>query len=295
MMGTYRFFQNDQQVGEAKNIITNDGKRIIMQYLAGYRASLAGSIVVGATNTAAAVTDKELGFEWARTTIQSTSPDYTNTLIIYKGRFPANVAGIVYESGLWTPSDFTSDYSSKMILDFDSNTDVWSTGSFQTSVARVGVDALRLAPGASATQTAQKTDTYLDLSGYSNLDEFKLAYFVNNAFTASVVVRFHVDASNYYTYTINAPTAGYKIQKFYKTDLVATGTPSYNAITYVSVSVTATAGGSASVDFDGLRIDDKDTNNIDNNVLISRAVPASPITMLPNVPMDIEYTLDVTV
>jgi hypothetical protein len=293
MRGTYKYYQGGRQVGQAENLITNDGKRLIMQYLANYRANLATHIGVGAFNTAANVTDKELAFEWAKTPIISTSPDYTNTLLVFKGRFEAPVTGIVYESGLWSPDDAVGEYTSKMLLDFDSSNDTWTAGAFVTTTARVGVDSLRLTPALSTTTTAQNLDAVFDLSGYSNADEFKLAYNVNNAFTASVQIRFYADASNYFTYTINTPTAGYKVQKFYKSDFVATGTPSWANITFVGVLTTATAGGAASVDFDGLRIDDKDTFT-DTNILISRAVPASPVTMIPNVPMDIEYTLDVT-
>lgn len=293
MRGVYRFYQGGRQIGEAENLITTDGKRLIQQYLAGYRGNIASQIAVGAFNTAANVADKELAFEWARTPILSTSPDYTNTLIVYKGRFEAVTAGIVYEAGLWSPDDTVGEYGSKMLLDFDSTNDVWTAGAFSTNVARIGIDSLRLSPTASTSTTAQRMDTNLDLSGYSNTDEFKLTYNVSSAFTSSVQLRFYVDASNYYTYTINTPTAGYKLQKFYKTDLVATGSPTYSGITYVGVIVTATAGGQTFVDFDGLRIEDKDSYT-DTNILVSRAVPASPITMAAGIPMDIEYTLDVT-
>lgn len=294
MRGTYRYYQGGHLIGQSENLVTNDGKRIVMEYLSNYRAGIASAIAVGAFNTAATVTDKELAFEWARAPIISVSPDYTNTLIIFKARFDPAQTGVIYEAGLLSPNDVVGDYVSRMILGFDSAVDVYTAGAFNTATARVGLDSLRLSPTASTTVTAQNLDVQLDLSGYSNADEFKLAYNVGNAFTSSVQVRFYTDASNYYTYTISTPTAGYKVQKFYKTDLVATGTPSFSSITYVGVLATATAGGTAVVDFDGLRIDDKDTFT-DSNILVSRSVPAAPVTMVANLPMDIEYTLDVTV
>jgi hypothetical protein len=293
MRGVYKFYQQGRQIGEAENLITTDGKRIIMQYLAGYRGNIASHIAVGAFNTAAVVGDKELAFEWARTPILSTSPDYTNTLLIYKGRFEAPQTGIIYEAGLWSPDDTIDDFGSKMLLDFDSTNDVWTAGAFATNVARIGTDSLRLSPTTSTTITAQKMDTLIDLSGYSNLDEFKLAYNLSGQIP-SVQLRFYVDASNYYTYTFTPPGTGYRVQKFFKTDLVATGTPTFDGITFVGVIATAPGTGQSFVDFDGLRIDDKDSYT-DTNILVSRAVPASPITMLPNVPMEIEYSLDVTV
>jgi hypothetical protein len=293
MRGIYRFYQEGRQIGEAENLITTDGKRLVMQYLAGYRGNIASHIAVGAFNTAAAVGDKELAFEWARTPIISTSPDYTNTLLVYKGRFEAVTTGVIYEAGLWSPDDVVGDYASTMLLDFDSANDVWTAGAYATNVTRIGIDSLRLSPTTSTTITAQKMDTNMDLSGYSNTDEFKFVYNVSGQIPTSVQLRFYVDASNYYTYTFTPPGTGYRLQKFYKTDLVATGTPTYNGITYVGAIATAPGTGQSFVDFDGLRIDDKDTYT-DTNILVSRAVPASPITMVPNIPMEIEYSLDVT-
>ena len=36
-MGTYRFIENGVEVGRAENLITTNGKRAWMQYLAGLR------------------------------------------------------------------------------------------------------------------------------------------------------------------------------------------------------------------------------------------------------------------
>lgn len=292
MRGEYRFIENGKIVARVENLITTAGKRVIMQYLAGMRSGLASHIAVGSVNNAAALTDTELAFEFARGEVTSVSPDYTNTLLVYKARLDQNAAGQIYEAGLWSTTDFGSEYVSRLLLDFDSNTDIWSAGSFVTG-SRVGVDMLRLAPATSTTVTANRNDTYYDLSGYSNSDEFRMTYNVGNANTASVALRFYTDASNYYTYTINTPTAGYKYATFNKTNFVATGTPSWANITYASVSATANASGAAQVDFDGVRIEDKDTFT-DNNILISRAVPGSPITKTVGLPMDIEYSIDIT-
>ena len=54
--------------------------------------------------------------------------------------------------------------------------------------------------------------------------------------------------------------------------------------------VTATAGGTASVDIDGLRIEDVDANR-EESALISRAVLGSPIVKTVGLPLDIEYAI----
>lgn len=292
MKGTYKFYQNGEYVGGGENVITTEGKRVIMSYLSGDRNRLADGIAVGAFNTAATAADTELALEWARAPITSVSPDYVNTLLIFKARFDSQTAGAIYEAGLWLEDNNITDYPSKILLDFDSGRDTWSGGAFQTSGARVGENLLRLAPGTSATVTAAM-DVAFDLSGYSTADTFKLG-FISTTNVASMFVRFHTDASNYFTYTITSPGSGYKNQTFNKTNFTTTGSPNWATITSVTLSATSSGAGSSTVDFDLLRIEDRDLNTNADRVLVSRFIPAVFIQMLPNVPMDVEYTLDVT-
>lgn len=291
MIGTYKFYQNGKLVAAEKNLLTTNGKTAIMKYMAGYSGHFGRSIRLGIGATAAAASDTALNFESMATQVYLISPDYANTLLVFKGRVDDTAAGIIYEAGLSTMIPDNSSNGSRMLLAFDSGIDAWSAGTWQTG-ARIGGDALRLAPAVSASATATLTDMFLDLSDYSNSDQFKLAY-TPSTNVASVFIRFYTDASNYYTYTINTPTSGFKIQTFAKSDAVATGTPSWANITQVMVSATATSGGAATVDFEGLRVDDKDTYT-DNDVLVSRAVLGSPVTKVSGVPLDVEYTLDLT-
>ena len=60
----------------------------------------------------------------------------------------------------------------------------------------------------------------------------------------------------------------------------------------VGISVTSGAGGTSQIDFDMIRVDDKDSLS-DNNVLISRTVP-TPVAKTAGLPLDIEYSLDIT-
>jgi len=293
MHGIYRFYQNGELVGEAKNLLTTNGKTAIMKYLAGYSGHFGRSIRLGIGATAAAVGDATMNFETAAIPVYLISPDYVNTALVFKGRMDDASAMVIYEAGLSTAiPDSTAANSSRLLLGFDSNIDVWSAGVW-TTTSRFGGDALRLAPATSTTVSANMQDVLMDLSGYSNADEFRLAYNSNNANTASVFVRLFTDASNYFTYTVASPGTGFQIKTFNKSNFVATGTPSWSNITQATVSVTAGAGGSAQVDFEGLRIDDRDTF-ADSDILVSRAVLGTPITKVPGLPLDIEYTLDLT-
>lgn len=294
MKGVYRFYQAGVLVGEAENLITTEGKRHIIKFLAKYVGNIAGGIAVGVGNTAANVADTSLEFETARVPVDLVSADYANTAIIFKGKLDANMAGTIYETGLWSEFDSGVVYGSKLLLDFNSTNDVWTTGTWTSTTQRIGADNLRLAPATSATVTSSLAGVFFDFSGYSNVDEFKLAYNVNTSFVATAKLVFHTDASNYFTYTITTPTTGYKITTFNKTNFTTTGTPSWGNIISVDVVVTSTGGGSGSVDFDGLRIEDRDLFS-EQFVLVSRAVPVSPIVLTAGLVTEFEYLLDVTV
>ena len=293
MIGTYRFYQDGVLIRETNNLITAAGKIHIIKYLAGYVGSIAEGIAVGSGSTAAVVGDTSLAFEWSRQPIDVISTDQINTAIIFKGEIPAESSGKIYEVGLWSAVTPGKEYDSRLILDFDSAIDIWSTGTWEVTTNRIGANNLRLNPALSTTQTASLAALSLDLSGYSALDEFRLAYNVNSAFVATAKLILYTDASNYFTYTITTPTAGYKITPFTKANFVVTGAPTWNNITSIDVQVTSTAGGSGSVDFDGLRIEDK-SSNPEEYVLVSRAVLGAPITKAIGAPLEFEYSLDVT-
>ena len=293
MKGTYRVLQDGIIISETENLITTAGKSHIIKYLAGYVGSIAKGIAVGVDNTAATVGDTNLGLEWMRFPVDLTTVDYLNTAIIFKGKIPSEYSGAIYEMGLWSAMYSGGIYDSRSLLTFDSAIDTWTAGVWATTTQRIGTNSLRLAPATSAVMTATLADTWYDLSGYSSLDEFRLAYSVNSAFVATAKLILYTDASNYYTYTITAPTAGYKITPFYKSNFVATGIPNWASITSMAVQVTSTSGGSGSIDFDGLRLEDMDTNS-ELFSLVSRAIPSVPVIKVAGMPLDFEYSLDVT-
>jgi hypothetical protein len=134
----------------------------------------------------------------------------------------------------------------------------------------------------------------MDFIDNSSLDTFVIAYNVDNANVASAKIRFRTDASNYYEYTISAPTAGYKFSSFTKGSATVVGTPNWADINELEVLTTATAGGVASIEYDGIRIEDVDTVAPEFG-LVARYVPASPIVKLEGSIQDVEYALLVTI
>ena len=296
MRGFYKFYQNGELIHEGENLITTNGKVAIQRYLAGISGHFGRSIRLGIGATAAAVGDTALEFEVANTPVYLVSPDFTNTALIFKGRLDAGPPLNIYEIGLSSAQqDNSLGYGSRVIFQFEQN-EAWSTPTnvvWTTGSARFGSDWLRFQQPASQSATSTLTDLALDFSGYSDNDIFKLAYNPQTSFTSSIVLKFATDASNYYTYTINTPSIGFKVAQFTKANFVATGSPSWANITSASITVTSTGGGGGQTDFEGLRIDDKDTY-VESEILVSRYVPAAPVAKISGQPLDIEYTLDLT-
>lgn len=275
-------------------MITNDGKLHIKRMLAA--APIGRSIAIGLGGAAENVVDTSLNFEIARATVNLVSFDYVNNKLIFKASIPQEFSGKIYEVGLWssTANSAAGEFTSRLLTTFDSDTEVWTTGTFQTTNARIGANALRLAPLASATATSALGSIFADFSGNSGADKFSIAYFNGNAFVSSLRVRFKTDASNYYTISVATPSTGYQISQVAKSAAVNTGTPSWSTITSIEVEVVATAGGAAAVDFDGLRVEDVDTLNPDY-VMVARELLAAPVTKTAGRVQDIEFSLPVTV
>ena len=293
MIGTYTFLQDGEVIARATNLITTEGKKQILRYLAGQTSALGEVIAVGMGATTPALADSRLTFELGRATVAVTSVDLTTQRVIFKGTLPQALVGKIYEIGLFS-SDAVGD--SRLLTTFDSSVESWTGATFNATNARLGADALRLAPATSATAVATLNNLFLDLSNDSNTDKFNLAFFNLNANAASIRIRFRAeDTTSYYEYVLTNPSTGYNVVNFTKSNLTKTGTlVDYSSIRSIEFAVVAGAGGAAQVDFDGLRLEDED-NVATNQILISRSLLGTPVTKSSLAPMDVEYALDVTV
>lgn len=292
MRGIYKFYQNGELIAQQENLITTEGKKAVLRYLAGQTGTLAQSLAVGTGQTAAAVGDLRLVFEVARQNITVTSPDFINQKLIFKATLPQEVEGNIYEVGAFTLSQY--DTTGRTLLNFDADTEPWSAGTFPTDTTRIGADSLRVNAALSTTTTSSLTNVLFDVSDFRDPDLFTMAYVPQDANLASLKIRLKTDASNYFEYTFTGLTTGYKVESFARNQMTKTGSPTWDNITSVDLLVTAKAAGATNVDFDGLRIDAAGIVNPDN-VMISRTVLGTPVTKLGGMEMDVEYSLDVTI
>lgn len=277
-------------------MLTAKGKTFIKRYLAGHAGTMVGAMSVGIGETAATLNDTRMQFEFARIPVGVIDYDFTNDQLVFKGTLNEEVEGKIYEVGIWTAevNSAAGNQESKLVTSFDSASEDWDIETFASTNTRIGADSLRHTPAASATSASVLTGITLDLGDYSSLDTFVLAYFVANGFTSSINVRLRTDSSNYYQFTVNTPTTGYKFSSFTKGSATVVGTPNWSNINEVEIRTTATAGGSASVDYDGLRIEDVDSVAPEYG-LIARFIPVTPIVKAEGIVQDFEYALPVTI
>ena len=257
---------------------------------------MVGAISIGIGDAAATINDTRLQFEFARVPVLITAYDFASDEIVFKGTLSEEVDGEIREVAVWTAetNGAAGSQESKILTSFDSADETWDVATFETTIARIGPDSLKHTPAAGATSASVLTGINLDLGDYSSQDMFVLAYNVDNANTASIKIRLRTDSSNYYEFTINTPTTGYKFAQFTKGSATVVGVPSWTDINEIEVRTTATGGGSASVEYDGLRVEDVDSVAPEYG-LVARIVPVTPITKTEGIIQDIEFAIPVNI
>lgn len=294
MRGIYRFYQNGELIAEQPNLITTEGERLILRYLAGQSPSLGAAIGAGVSETTATVNDTLLGFEVERVSVNLRNADYTESVVIFKGTIEQDVVMNIYEMGLWSSAanNLSGEFDSKLLTTFDLEIEDWSNVTVDTTANRTSADAVRVDASISST-TSPRLDVEMELSGYSANDSFLLAFSKpnNNISTIKLIFEDVVAGGNAaLTKTVSALPTGYNILEFRKGDFTITGTFSWDTVTRMGFDVTA--GGTAGyVILDGVRVEDLDTPNQDF-VLVSHAILGSPIEKTNIAPMDVEYALE---
>jgi hypothetical protein len=292
IQGVYRFYQNGELVGESKNVLTTEGKRLILRVLAEQASSLGQAIGVGVGATAAVIGDKRLQWEVDRSAVAIRSADFDNSRVIMKTTLPQNAVYKIYEVGLWSQfvNSINSETAARTISTFETDIENWTNVTVDSTQARTSKDSLRIDAAISSTKIAS-ADTLMDLSGYSGADQFNIAFYKANNNINTLALAFDSASGTFRrTLTVSALPVGYNVLTMNKGDFTSTGTPSWSAITKINVEVAAGATAGFLI-MDGIRIEDADSVNPEY-ALISRSVLSSPLTKTDTAPMDIEYALE---
>jgi hypothetical protein len=259
--------------------------------------------------------DTRLGFEFYKMPITLASTDIqtsggsTSYAVIYKGTIPQDVSGVISEVGIYPSAMYsTNNFDSKFISDFSNYLNWYTLGGTYPQVtstdAKIGSDMLKMTAypspyneyGPTYASETYYSNLYLDLSGYSVNDTFKLAYYKHDTNLTNMTISFYSSDYDYYTLLI-APKSGtgYKISDDISlADLSVYGTPDKSNIVKVSINLVSQDNLETSVSFDGLRINDEDTFNPGYGI-ISRSILDSPyLTKLAGRQVDVEYKLELS-
>ena len=291
MQGLYSIYQNGLLISQNKNIITTQGKNRVRQILAGKATGFASSILVGVGSTTPTVNDALLEFAVEGATILNTMVDDVNNKIFFKTSLPVDKQYKIYELGCFASDGNTAKqfHQNSLIVTFGELTtwtDSSGTHSLNSTNTRVGASSIRYSLSASAIGRGS-TSFQIGMDQLPPYTQFKIAYFANNI--ADVKIRFKTTSTDYYEGTIVPGTNNaYNISSVLKSAFVATGSPSWSTITIIEVQATAT-GSAGTIDLDSIRYDVATTAD---SLLLSRALPASPVIKPAGSTMDVEYLLE---
>lgn len=220
-------------------MITNKGKKLLVQFLAGKIEDWAAEVEVGIGDTAAQVTDESLEFPHLRFDVDHYDYDELNEKVIVRATIPQEVSTGIYEVGLFSGlNNPVSVNGNRLLLDYTDGSAIFSENNavFSATNSRLGDEGKLLNIGSGQTGYVRGYLEAGDLSEYKGSDNFNLAYYyTNTGGTPTVTVRFETTESDYYEHTFS-PTAGYNIETFAKSTLTSTGTPDWSVIDSIYIA-----------------------------------------------------------
>jgi len=293
-------------------MITKFGKRFLTDFIAGNNNFTRKDLALGIGSTAANQNDTRLEFEFYRLPVSLGSINIEddgmggfNYYAIYKTTIPQDISGVVTEIGLYPgEKKSTNLYDSKFITSFENNY-TWldssnnspqlkANNTTEPFLSKIGEHMVQVDVAQSTSKEYKNSIVNLDLSGYSVNDSLTIAYKKKDNNVTKIRVKLYSSDTQYY-YADFTPESGTgdKIQSVSMSTLfsnISATAPDPTNITQVGIEVTAGSGGTTTVYFDGLRINDEDTFDPAYG-LIARHVLASPLQKPSGRPVDIEYKL----
>jgi hypothetical protein len=305
LKGTYVFKQNGIEVGRSQNLITTNGRKVILQNLAGVKTEWASNLSIGAIPTAPTVNDVQLNYETGRypvtlKTYQSATLS-TPDLIIVRATLPTLMSANIYEVGIYPENSTTSasNRNNNILVDFSDLTNwVVDLGSIATNSFTPGADHSPRIGNYSVSLT-QNTSMYnntfsLNFSDYSELDTMQIlarntvAGFLTmtvtdtDGFTADFVYSL-ADSSDYQILTKAFPAT----IKNANGDLLTLSTKALGPIKSIRFTTDSTAA---------VTIDAVKTSTLQelrsNDFIISKSILNTPIPKIYGTALDVEYYIE---
>ncbi len=297
--GTYVFKQDGIEIGRSSNLITSNGRKMILQYLSGGRLDWAADMAIGAINSVSpSLSDTQLNFETLRCPVTLKTFISANTvannpdLVVVRSTIPVGVYANIYEIGLYgiSNSGYSTSTRNNVILDNFSNLNNWSLSvgtviptpyiAQGASSPRIGANSISFQPRT----TYVCPNTSISFSNYTTLDSLQLLVFNTTASSTGITVIL-TDSSGATQNLVFATTAtaGYSVISAPFTSSIT----NFSTITSISISTDS----STYATIDAIKVSSANQISFEET-LVSKSILTNPIAKDANSPLDIEYYVE---
>jgi hypothetical protein len=296
--GTYRFYDDNELVGEYPNIITEDGRGVVLQFLTGARNGFAEYMAFGIGESEPVVTDTALDFEYHRSQVDLKQAELLSQRIVFRGTVPDEKTFWIHEVGLYLDDDVIDDESpTTVITTFDSLDEapwyMWDgtqflEEGFSYAGGRTGYESFQLDVPANTDRSLILDAPFGQFGQLADDDQFAISYETLSG-GGTMTVRFRVDNNNYRQVVLPLG-AGFNTERWTKADFIQTGIAGWDDFRSLEIIVAGTGAG-ANVIFEGLRYDVVTGN--ERPVLVSRALLPEPIHKKGTSELQVEYVMHI--
>ena len=300
--GTYVFKQNDIEIGRSSNLITSNGRKMILQFLAGARQDWAVDMAIGAMPTPTpSISDTQLNFETSRYPVTLKTFISANTiasnpdLILVRATLPIDLSANIYEIGLYAVGNSlysTSTRNNIVLTNFSDLTNWNSTGTviFNSYVAqgysspRIGSYSVSFLPSS----TYRNSNLSIGFSHYTPNDSLQILAFNTTAGTINVTITDVSGISQTIPFTTTS-NSGYSVISSAFDQSVSSTNSIVNFTNVTSISIATSSGTYATID--SIKVSSANEISVEES-LVSKSVLSSPIPKNPNVALDVEYYIE---
>jgi hypothetical protein len=295
--GTYVFKQNNIEIGRTNNLITSNGRNLILEFLAGARQNWAADMAIGAMSSPSPlVSDTQLNFETARYPVVLKSYITANTvannpdLISIRTTLPINLSANIYEIGLYAinNAEYTTSTRNNIILNDFSDITNWTysagTVSLNQYIAqgysspRIGSYSINL----SNSTTYSNSSLSIGFSNYTNKDYLQLLVFNTTSGTITVTLTDISGITQTLVFTTTLNTGYSVLSSEFDSGI-------YNFSNITSISITTDSNTYATID--AIKVSSANEISVEES-LVSKAVLLNPIAKNLNVSLDVEYYVE---
>lgn len=270
------------------NTITDNGKKLLLDFLSGKTNLFLRYLGLGLSNTAASTSQTDLLHELTRVAIESQEVDYDNEQISFHANIlPSQAVGKIEELGAFNKLKTTvaGDPTDTLLTGFDEAG--WSAGVADTTNFKEGAQSLKVAVNGNTTVSLAKD---LDLSAFASTDSINFfVYPYANTNVSGIELRLETDASNYFTESYaGAPTATtWSHKTALISDFSAVGSPSWANINSIKYIVSQSPSAAIDISFDSLRL----LRVVTEPIMFSRVVISPAVTKTNTQEAMVVYTV----